>query len=321
MNPETNDRTDGGLAAGEPDPDFVRNLEWQVRTAARRESRFARPLSRGPLRSVRLAAIVALALAGGASATLAVQHFGQSRSAELQLHRARIELALVQQRVAAQAKRTEQVQQQAQAGLVPVSEQERTAADLAKAKSDEQIRRIELEETLATGRAPDDSLSAPLIDGRDFVTERLELRRNDAQAASKRVAAGLIRIEKLRKAAFAPEIEVAAVRAELLRMQSNDQSLAARVELRRRFLAGDLTAARVELEGRRVLAASRVEELAAQLADAESSLKRMQELQRNGLVAQGELEAAALALAESKAALELAHDELALLDEELTTVK
>ncbi|MGD8360410.1 MAG: hypothetical protein PVJ04_03190, partial [Gemmatimonadota bacterium] len=52
----------------QPDPEFVSHLEWQVRTALRREERFAQPVqsrSGGRMKIVTLVLVSALFGAGG----------------------------------------------------------------------------------------------------------------------------------------------------------------------------------------------------------------------------------------------------------------
>lgn len=321
MNLEENHPSSGVDAASAPDPDFVRNLEWQVRTAVRREGRFARPAERGSLRIVKVAVIVAVALIGGASATLAVQHVQQSRAAALYHHRAEIEFALAHRRVALIAARAERLQQERHAGLSPASEVERAIDTLARARTEEQLRRSELDEVMLSGRAADDSLAAPRVGGRDFVGERLERQRDGALQAIQSALALELRVGELVRGGFAPHGEFAAANAELAKRGVESMALAARIDLRRRFLAGSLAAARVELEGRRAAATARSQQLETDRSRLETALKQAQALRESGAASQVEVEDSELALAETQAALELARDELGLIDEELAASK
>jgi RNA polymerase sigma-70 factor (ECF subfamily) len=61
------DRNVSSLMAPTPDPEFVSRLEWQVRTAARRRERFARPSPPRFLRAARLVPAIVAAMALGAS--------------------------------------------------------------------------------------------------------------------------------------------------------------------------------------------------------------------------------------------------------------
>jgi hypothetical protein len=66
-----------------PDPEFVARLEWQVRTAARRRERFARPIGTPLARAARMVPAIMLAMGLGASGLLAAQEYVRGRAAEV----------------------------------------------------------------------------------------------------------------------------------------------------------------------------------------------------------------------------------------------
>jgi len=304
-----------------PDPGFVQNLEWQLRTALRRESRFARPLARAPWRGAKLATIVFLAVAGGASGTLALQQAQRSRVEATRIHGAIVRLKLSENRLDLMMGHAANVQAQVQSGIISTSDFDAAQAALALAQVDVKLRQLDLGETTASGRAPDDALFAPCVDGRDFVTERIDARlalASDALAAAK---TSLARIAQLVKAGATPESESRDAQTTVTQRETESRVLAARKDLRRRFLAGELTAARVDLEERRAVLSIHVDDLAAALAAAAARLEQARTLQAEGFVSSSELADATLAFEEARGAVELNRDELTLVEAELARTK
>jgi hypothetical protein len=122
------------------------------------------------------------------------------------------------------------------------------------AAPDAEVRLVEIDlvEIRAAGREPMTSVSAPLVEGRDLVTDRLrvarsvraaalELERENVKAARTRVEVGL-----------ANDAEVEAANARVFEVESAIRLIEQKIEIRQAFLKGGLSAAAADL---RVLAA------------------------------------------------------------------
>ena len=234
----------------QPDPEFVSNLEWQVRTALRREHRFAEPVesrSGGRMKIATLVLVSALFGAGGVVVKDEVQEArrteillaeveGEQRLAEMEMEIVRIQLADVQERH--------------ENGLVS---EEALLNALA------QLRRVELhldrlglneQEIRATGREPRDDLAAPLVRGEDLVTERLQL---DVSAALEELGlaqAQLARMQELQESGMAAEEDVLHALTGVEQIQAHVDAIQRKIELREEVLEGRMsaTAAEAELE-------------------------------------------------------------------------
>jgi len=301
------------------DPEFTARLEWQVRTALRRTSRFARP-ARGAWRVAKLAksaAIVVVALTAGATATLALQRVQESRSAQLRGHIASLELARAAQRQKLCADALARVDAAIARGMEPVSA--RNEAELAAARGVGELRRrqLDVEEIAASGRAPDDSLAAPRVGGRDFAGARLGVDLDDASAALAVAQHALEHVQQLASAGATGTGEVADARAAVAHAMSEVDRVHARTGLRSRFLSGELSAARVEWLGRIADNEAATIRRAAELERAKAVVERARTLSAAGFAPQGDVAAAELALADAQAELMILRDERALLDEEL----
>src|SRR5688572_28885411 len=218
-----------------PSDAFREHLEWQVRTALRREARFATPAvarrHRAPsivilLIGLTLGAGVAVASAqvqqSRDRATLLTTMESEQRVAEMQLELVRNELELVRRRV--------------EAGVV--GRESLSQAESALRAAEIKMNRVQLNiaEIRASGAAPRDEISAPLVGNRDFVKERLQL---DLVLAQQKLAvAEQTAAETDRRVQLGVVDRLAALqtKAELTRARVDLELLARTVELREQFL-------------------------------------------------------------------------------------
>jgi hypothetical protein len=283
------------LPADVPDPKFAAHLEWQLRTALRRESRFAEPVADavgGASRAWRVARIAA-ALVGaiviGAGGVLAAQEIGRSRSAELLAVQYQIRFEIAGLRAKAAQEEIEELMQLQQRGQIPAHElyavEERRVA-LAEEAS---VLGLDAIEVGYTGQEPDRRLSAARVADRDLVTERLDQRvaalKFRRSAADRRVeelqqlhAAGVIPADELERARF------------LARSVAAEAAVVAKEkELRAKFLRGELDAGRVDLLALREEALARRERAADEVKLADTALKLASERHKMGVMPQREM--------------------------------
>jgi hypothetical protein len=243
-----------------PDPQFVERLEWQLRSEVRRQDRFAPPArSRRALRS---ASTVLLSLLVGFATATAAQQIGDRRNAgylRLQAEGA-VELAEIRVRF------VQEMLEAAEARADTDAHDPRYMRwELRQAQWDLERARLQVEEIDATHESPRDDLVAPLVAGRDFVRERLELERAMLEARAE-----MVRGEATPRGAVdsraGMEHEVARVEAQIARIDAD-------LDLRARFLGGAASGEQIlrtqraeQAQARLSLAESRIEEGAARLA-------------------------------------------------------
>lgn len=237
----------------EPAPDFVERLEWQIRREVRRQDRFEP--QRPPLwrrRWLRTAALVVLSVLAGYAGATAAQDAAERRERELlELQsRNRLDMAELQLRFADD--QLGQLRRLARSGDAGAQEQLRNAQLQRRSVEQEaEVAHLDLEELRATGRPPRHDLVAPLVGGRDLVRARLELRL-DAMQVQHVDLLPWVADAKVGVATGTPDsFEVAYRQFQLERMEREMAFLRRSLELRDRFLRGELdeaaTLARREL--------------------------------------------------------------------------
>lgn len=237
----------------EPDPEFLHHMSWLVRTARRRQERFAAPVAPATMGRPRLvlgrlqaAALMLFALACGATAGVASERLQRSPLTRLRAERAalRLQTAIADhERGRAEHERLAMLHARQ---LVSEAELDASADRLAELQLERDRLRLEREEVELSGRDPDDSLAAPLVDGRDFVAERLELRERRSRERALRLEREQQRLKQLAglQVVSAADVDraVAARRSEELVLRT----ILERLSIRSAFLAGDVPLDRVE---------------------------------------------------------------------------
>jgi hypothetical protein len=270
--------------AHEPREEFLNQLELQLRAGLRRrdlaaDTRAWIPRSRiGVAFATVLLVVVSMAVGGGVVAAAYQARMNEQRAVLLSTFEQR--LLLAKQRLALATRQLENVQRGVEVGV----EREESALDarFKVAEAEAEVKSIELDiaEIKATGREPMKTLSAPLVSGRDFVTEglrvemsvparALEIERVRAQATQSRLEVGL-----------ANKIDVAGAATRVIEVESAVQVFERKLDIRRRFLKGDLTAAAADLRGleagtdlRRAVIARRIDFARGQVEELRSRIE------------------------------------------------
>ncbi|MCH7873345.1 MAG: hypothetical protein IID33_16740 [Planctomycetes bacterium] len=303
-----------------PDPGFVDHLEWELKSTMRRRASLNGTSS--TLRPVRLrlgAALTLMVLSmliGGAGANALTRRV-DGRSAALYIARGEALLEIARTQLEPLGRELAKTLARVEREVVTEQQLRRIEAQHSQAESDAKIRELELAETRITGKEPNDSLSAPLVGARDFVAERLAQRRSpmrrrlelvlgEARSAQELVDAGASSAGA-RKAA---QIQVGAAEAELSGLEHRNQ-------LRATFLAGELSAVDVELNGMRVAAIAAREIAIGQIEVLAEEYKRITLLSDRGFVSGSELRAVESELRAVEVHVELADLEIRILNQKL----
>jgi len=292
----------------DPDPAFLAHLERETRFALRRAREGASGAKRSQLlQRLRSAALMVLSLGLGASVVVAAQQLEDSRWVEQRLARNRIMGELAEQKLAGARAHQELVAQRVAAGL----QSDTAARDAARRKSGlarvARLLTLEREELELGGRPPegleDVPLTAALVRGRDFVSERLRASREALVERRSSLASDLARVDQMVQAGIAPTSELEQARAVI---GSEDRALAAldrRLALRADFLLGRIGAAECERAALTLDAEAEVKELEADVALARRALERADKLHTVGVAPAPEAERLALAEVEAELAL------------------
>ncbi len=300
----------------EPDPRFVESLEWQLGRELRRKKRTdMRP--RPGVRFLKTGGLIAGSVVLGAAAMGFSQQLSDAWRRELLEARLEVQLELAQQRVELQLETLGLTREQVEQGVRSDRDLMYFELQIAEAEAAAKTTELELEELRRSGREPLGELSSPLVDGRDFVSERIQVRmevarhhldvvRHDEERARQRAEAGLI-----------SDNEVQARNLVALQAELQLESLAKQLELRRAYLDSEITAVEAELKLIEVQTQNQVVLLNARRDHFQRELEHMEEA-----VGLGSMHPAAAAqlrtgVAEVEGALRLAQAELEIVQREL----
>ncbi len=303
-----------------PDPEFVNLLEWELKSTMRRHGILnGTSGAKRPFR-LRLGTTVALAVVSmliGGAGTHAVTRSIDGQAAALYIARAEALLEIARARLDPFARELAKMQALVQEGTVTKRELGQVEAQYLRAESEANIRQLELGETFITGKEPNDALSAPLVDGMDYVTERLAARRRPIQRRLELMTDQVRRYQELHEAGGVTARELKAVQTEFAEAEEALIGLEKRFSLRASFLAGGLPATEVELKAMRFAAVAARRMAVRHVEVLVEQQKRFTQLSERGAVSNSELRAVEAELRRVEAHVELADLELRILDQKL----
>ena len=299
----------------EPDAKFVDRLEWQLASEFRRRDHLKPAVGRIAVpRPVFILSLAAGVLLLGVAATKAADLIKDS-------WRKRIEVARLETEVKIKTafhglKKDRAVQAENRYSLGLVSEDEALVAKLGadRAAADLEKSDLDLEEVRASGEAPRDELYAPLVGGRDFVGKRLaiekgvlqadlDLRRaRSGRALRNRVDLGLV-----------PKSALSEFEAALAGQEAAIRDVENRLALRRRFVAGEISAVQLEIETRMSAAERELREAQSAIESIRPRVEELRAKSAAGLVTMDELKGAELGLGAAQARADLALQEIEIL--------
>lgn len=291
----------------EPSPEFVENLEWQVRTALRRQTRLSapvRPRNGGPMKLVAVILVSAMFGAGGVVVRDEVQ---EGKTQEILLAQVEMEIQLAELQVQAMRSDLDDLQRQVAGGMV--EDEALVGGQAAFREAAIHLNRLQLdrEEIRLTGREPQDMVSAPLVHGRDFVTERLDL---EAQVVEEQIHLAewdLARVQQLHPTGTVRVDEAsysAAARLQQVRLRLD--GLQQRRQLRQRFLAGEVTAVEAASQAQIIEADTELAVQGQGVDMAQRALEALDARAAQGLVPESDLRQAGLELRRRELARKLA---------------
>jgi hypothetical protein len=219
-----------------PHPEFRALLESEVIRAHRRnEWAGARRRRRRP--SMRAAAIVLVSIGIGTTAGLASAQMGRSQERDSLLASARADAMLASMRRNLARAQADDVNQKVRLGIE--GEQAALRANAELRTMELQLGRVGLniDEITASGHAPRDDLNAPLVAGRDFVKERIEVEGASVQQQLTAAEGNLDQVERRVRAGAATEVEGLSARADVAKLRAAMAVVATKLQLRAEFIA------------------------------------------------------------------------------------
>ena len=297
----------------QPRPEFVSQLEWQLRTSLKRGSRFSepvRPYHGGKMKAVALIVVSALMGAGGVVVNDEMQ---EAKAKELLVAETEANIQLAALELDAMVERVEEVENRFRAGVI--GEEEIMAARVALIEAEFHLAtlQLDLEEIRASGETPKDQISTPLVGGRDFVTERLTLQESVAEAGFELTRIQFSRLQDLREAGLVGEEESAHLTLALQEAESQLERIQVRLDLRRQFLEEGMESGAAELELEILETEVQINYSERAMDDVLRRYRRMEDRVRTGVIHESELRQARVQIAEMEIELARLQRKLAIL--------
>jgi len=273
----------------EPTPEFERYLEWQVTAAVRRQNRFAHPSASGFRTRVRAMAVVVASISLGAGVVMASGRLQQDQQSQVLTVQQQGELQLAETQLTLAQKNLDDTKRLTELHLVPSDDMATAQRNVQTATITIQRIRLNIEEVRMSGHPVQDDVTAPLVNGRDFVLERLELDKSIAAAAATEAEKRLQAMQSRYDVGLVSQMAVSDARTALVRCTSDMKTIDEKIALRRRFISGGLSP--TDATRQRLLIAAQNELRSAEAA-LELATQRFAEIDRlKQAAAAGELDA------------------------------
>jgi outer membrane protein TolC len=236
-----------------------------------------------------MAALVLVSFLCGAAGVVAKGQIQESRQKELLIARTEMELSITELQLRIIRSEMEEMQNRFQAGLVGEEALSLARMRLQEIESQMVCLQIDIEEINASGEEPRNDPAAPLIGDRDFFSERLTHQLAVVAMALQQAEKKLERSRHLLEAGAINETEFQEIEAAFREPQFEYMDLAAMLEIRERFLKGEIDEEQVIREVKLIKLRNRLELLKSLIKITRSRCERIQELFDGGLISEVEL--------------------------------
>ncbi len=281
------------------------DLARTLRTADAFGRRFA-----GPPRVVWIVLLAVGSALLGVGGAIAAEESRSAREAALIIRRAEVRLASVARRASLSKERLARVERLFRAGVISAHDltQARAAAEEGAFVRSRLV--LELEEVRASKRPHQEDLSAPLVDGRDFVAERLDLDLAEAEKRLVRADESVRAVRRRYEVGATSQTEVAAAELRVGLTRVAVAAIKARIRLRQRFAARSESAERIDLLGMREDAEAARDLGELRLAAARTALTFVERAYAAGLIGPDEVERRKTQVEAAQQEIDLAHVDL-----------
>ena len=299
----------------EPDDQFVDRLEWQLSSEYRRASRLKS--STGKIAVSRRMVAIAITigvLMTGVAVTKAADYIKESWQKKIEMARVETEVELKKVQLESIREMASEIKARVSNGLIREDEYQAMKIAVKNAELDFKRSLLNLDEVKMSGEIPRNELYAPIVGGRDFVSERLKIEIMEVEMLQKQLNIHLERFSQLVKQNLVQENEMDIVQAEIAMQKVKIDKIQERLDLRKRFLAEEITAREVELKGRLTAAENNCHLAQSKVDSLQEQLSRLQTLETQGTVSHMEVKQLEFALDAAQAELKLAALEMDVLE-------
>ncbi|MGA2531418.1 MAG: hypothetical protein ABSG19_00130 [Candidatus Aminicenantales bacterium] len=291
----------------EPDSRFVERLEWQLASEYRRTNRLKPAAGKVAVpRRMVVATLLVGVLLTGVAVIKAAEYIKDSWRKKIEVARVETEVNLRKARLELTREEASAAKTRFSIGLIQEEEYQviKLAAD--KAALDLEISLLNQDEAKATGETPRNELYAPVVGGRDFVSERLKIERRELELDLAALKSSAGRLERMVKMGLVSADELDQVQPQIGSQSAMIDKAQRRLELRSRFVAGKIPAREVEISDRIIAAESNLARAQNLFEAQKKRLAWMQDREALGLISKSWVQQVRYGLDEAQAELSLA---------------
>ena len=291
----------------EPDSKFVERLEWQLASEYRRANRLkAAPGKVAVPRRMVAVTLVAGVLLAGVAAIKAADYIKDSWRKGLEIARVGTEVQLKKAHLESTREMAARAETLASSGLIREEESHVLKLGVEKAALDLDKSLLNLDEVKASGVAPRDELYAPVMGGRDFVSERLKIQIRGDEGDLELLGSRLDRSKRLVEVGVVSVGDLDLIQAEIAARMAMIDETRKRIDLRKRYVAGEVSAQEVEIGDRMAVAEKNLRQAQTKVDSLMKQMERSEAQEALGLVSPRETSQLRYALDAAQAELKLA---------------
>ena len=299
----------------EPDSRFLERLEWQLSSEFRRADRLKSSQERIAVpRRIAILSLMAGVLMTGVAAMKAADYIKDSRQKKLEMARVEAKVRIKEAHLESTKELESQAKTRFSNGLIGEEEYMVMKHAAARAELDLKRSRLNEAEVKISGETPRNELSAPLVGGRDFVSERLRIEMRGIELDHELLGRRQERFRELVEKGLVQEVELDQIQAEMDARKVAIEKTRERLVLRKRFLARKITAQEVEVQDRKAAVEKNLKLAQSKVAALKEKMKRLQMLESQGLISSAEGRELQVSLTEAESELELAALEMEVLE-------
>lgn len=298
----------------EPDSQFLERLGWQLSSEYRRTNRLKSPSGKIaiPRRMVMITCMVGILMTGVAMIK-AAEYIKDSWRKKIEIARAETDVKLKMAHLESTREMESRAEMRFSNGLIREDEYRVMKIAAEKAELDLKRSQLNLDEVKVSGVIPRNELYAPVLRGRDFVSERLKIEKKEVELDLEPLRSRLKRFKQLVEKGLARGDELDHIQAEIAARKVMIDKIQKRLDLRKRFVAGEITAQEVEIKGRITVAERNLHLAKSRVDSLNKQLKRLKILEAQGSISPMEIKPLEYALNAAQAELKLATLEMEVL--------
>ena len=274
----------------EPDNQFLDRLEWQLSSEYRRTNRLKSPSRKITISRKAVAAVCMLSvLMTGVAVIKASEIIKDSWRKKIEIARVETEVELKKAHLESTREMASQVKIRVSNGLVRKEEYLviKTASEQAELELEKSL--LDLDEVKTSGKIPLNELYAPLVGGRDFVSERLTIEIKEIELDLELLVTHFERFQQLAEKNLVPREEADHLRTEIAARRVMITKIQKRLELRKEFVAGEISAQEVEIKGRITVAERKQHQAKSQVDTLQKQMARLKTLEAEGKISPMEI--------------------------------